>query len=57
VPEDDMLRTFNMGIGMVIVCAKAHEESALLALARAGEPGALTIGTAVAGDGRVVYTR
>jgi phosphoribosylformylglycinamidine cyclo-ligase len=57
VPEDDMLRTFNMGIGMVIVCAKAHEERALLALAGAGEPGALTIGTASAGDGRVVYTR
>jgi phosphoribosylformylglycinamidine cyclo-ligase len=57
VPEDDMLRTFNMGIGMVIVCAKAHEAGLLSALAAAGEPGALPIGTAVAGDGRVVYRR
>ncbi|MEN3336628.1 MAG: phosphoribosylformylglycinamidine cyclo-ligase [Acidobacteriota bacterium] len=57
VPEDDMLRTFNMGIGMVLVCAKADEERALRALAKAGEPGAFPIGTAVAGDGRVVYTR
>lgn len=57
VPEEDMLRTFNMGIGMVIVCARAHEERALMALAQAGEPGAVSIGTAVAGDGSVVYTR
>ena len=27
VPEEDMLRTFNMGIGMVIVCAKEHARS------------------------------
>ena len=57
VPEDDMLRTFNMGIGMVIVCAKADEDRALMMLTDAGEPGAVAIGTAVAGDGRVVYDR
>jgi phosphoribosylformylglycinamidine cyclo-ligase len=57
VPEDDMLRTFNMGIGMVIVCAKEHEARVHRELAAAGEPGALTIGSAVAGDGRVVYSR
>jgi phosphoribosylformylglycinamidine cyclo-ligase len=57
VPEDDMLRTFNMGIGMVIVCAKADEDRALRALADAGEPGAVVIGGAIAGDGRVVYGR
>ena len=57
VPDHDMLRTFNMGIGMVIVCAKAHEDRALMMLADAGERGAVPIGTAVAGDGRVVYTR
>ena len=38
MPEDDMLRTFNMGIGMVIVCAPEHEQPALKALADAGEP-------------------
>ena len=52
-----MLRTFNMGIGMVIVCAKADEDRALMTLTEAGEPGAVAIGTAVAGDGRVVYDR
>jgi phosphoribosylaminoimidazole (AIR) synthetase len=52
-----MLRTFNMGIGMVIVCAKAHEDRALTMLAAAGEAGAVAIGTAVAGNGQVVYTR
>jgi phosphoribosylformylglycinamidine cyclo-ligase len=57
VPDDDMLRTFNMGIGMVIVCAKAHEDRALTMLAAAGEAGAVAIGTAVAGNGQVVYTR
>jgi phosphoribosylformylglycinamidine cyclo-ligase len=57
VPDADMLRTFNMGIGMVIVCAKEHEAQALRALADAGEPGAVAIGTAIAGDGRVVYRR
>jgi phosphoribosylformylglycinamidine cyclo-ligase len=56
VPEDDMLRTFNMGIGMVIVCAKEHEARTLRALEDAGEPGAVPIGTVVPGDGRVVYS-
>ena len=42
---------------MVIVCAKADEDRALMMLAEAGEPGAVAIGTAVAGDGRVVYDR
>ena len=44
-PEDDMLRTFNMGIGMVIVCAKADADRALMMLAEAGEPGAVRIGS------------
>jgi phosphoribosylformylglycinamidine cyclo-ligase len=57
VPEDDMLRTFNMGIGMVIVCAKEHEGPLLKALSDAGEPGAIRIGATVPGDGPVVYTR
>ncbi len=56
VPEADMLRTFNMGIGMVLACAKEHEARVLGALAQAGEPGAVAIGRAVPGDGRIVYT-
>jgi phosphoribosylformylglycinamidine cyclo-ligase len=57
VPDEDMLRTFNMGIGMVIVCARSDEGRVLKALADAGEPGAITIGVTVAGDGSVVYDR
>jgi phosphoribosylformylglycinamidine cyclo-ligase len=57
VPDEDMLRTFNMGIGLVIVCAKEREEFVLAALADAGEANAIRIGTTVPGDGHVVYTR
>jgi len=56
VPEADMLRTFNMGIGMVVACAKEDAARVLDALAQAGEPRALAIGSAVAGNGRIVYT-
>ncbi len=56
VPDEDMLRTFNMGIGLVIVCARDAAAEVLAGLADAGEPGALTIGSVAAGDGRVVYT-
>jgi len=56
VPEADMLRTFNMGIGMVVACAKEDAARVLAALAQAGEPRALAIGSAVAGNGRIVYT-
>jgi phosphoribosylformylglycinamidine cyclo-ligase len=57
VPEDDMLRTFNMGIGLVVVCARQDEARIHRALADGGEPGAVTIGSAIAGDGRVAYER
>ena len=57
VPEEDMLRTFNMGIGMVIVCADANAAPVLAALTDAGEPGAMTIGIVVPGDGGVKYRR
>jgi phosphoribosylformylglycinamidine cyclo-ligase len=49
VPDADMLRTFNMGIGLIIVCRDADAEVILDDLAASGEPGAVRIGTI--GDG------
>jgi len=34
VPEEDMFRTFNMGIGMAVVCAEKDVQSALKAFAK-----------------------
>jgi phosphoribosylformylglycinamidine cyclo-ligase len=55
VPDADMLRTFNMGIGLIVVCA-ARDESRLLSLLRAaGEPHAVRVGEIVAGGQGVAY--
>ena len=55
VPEDEMYRTFNMGIGMVVVVAPESLAAALALLAEAGEPGAAPIGRVVEGNGQVAY--
>ena len=55
VPEEDMYRTFNMGIGMVAVLAPDALAAAEAALAEAGETGTAVIGEIIEGDGRVVY--
>jgi len=54
VREDEMFRTFNMGIGMVIVCAPGDAETLMLRLGEAGES-PLRIGEIVAGEGGVRY--
>lgn len=56
VSEAEMLRTFNMGIGLVVVCAAGDARQVLRALVEAGGDGAVTIGHVAAGDGQVVYT-
>jgi phosphoribosylformylglycinamidine cyclo-ligase len=38
VPDDEMFRAFNMGVGMVLVCAREHADSLLKSLQDAGEP-------------------
>jgi phosphoribosylformylglycinamidine cyclo-ligase len=55
VPEADMLRTFNMGIGLIVACAPEHESQLLERLRHAGESNAARIGEIVAGAGGVSY--
>jgi phosphoribosylformylglycinamidine cyclo-ligase len=55
VTEADMLRTFNMGIGLIVACAAADEGDVLHRLAAAGEPSAHRIGIVVAGAPGVSY--
>jgi len=50
VPDDDMRRTFNMGIGLIIACADVAADRVLADLAAAGEPHAARIGR-VTGEG------
>lgn len=52
VPRDDMYRAFNMGIGMIVACAR---EDAPVALRALGEDGAVPIGRVEAGTGGVRY--
>jgi phosphoribosylformylglycinamidine cyclo-ligase len=50
VPEDEMVRTFNMGIGMVVVVAPGDLHEVEHSLERRGEP-SFVIGRVVAGSG------
>jgi phosphoribosylformylglycinamidine cyclo-ligase len=55
VPEADMYRTFNMGIGLIVGCAPSDESLVLGRLREAGETGAAVIGEMVPGERRVTY--
>ena len=55
VPDADMLRTFNMGVGLIVVCAAADAETVLAALAAAGESSAVRIGRIAPGGEGVRY--
>jgi phosphoribosylformylglycinamidine cyclo-ligase len=55
VPDDDMLRTFNMGIGLILVVGAEDSEPVLRDLRAAGEQGAVVIGTVEAGVPGVRY--
>ncbi len=50
VPVDDMLRTFNMGIGLIVVTARDHAESLIQELAARGGHDARVIGEIVPGE-------
>jgi phosphoribosylformylglycinamidine cyclo-ligase len=55
VPDDDMLRTFNMGIGLIVVCAAAAERRLLDLLAVHGEHNAVRIGEIRPGTEGIAY--
>jgi phosphoribosylformylglycinamidine cyclo-ligase len=55
VPDDDMMRTFNMGIGLIIACARDRSSEVANALAAAGERGVVRIGEIRAGGEGVAY--
>jgi phosphoribosylformylglycinamidine cyclo-ligase len=55
VPDDEMYRTFNMGIGLIVACAARDADDVLATLRAAGEERAAIIGTLVHGDGVVMY--
>ena len=55
VPDDDMLRTFNMGIGLILACANDAADRLIGELAAAGEPAAVRIGRVVPGSKGVEY--
>jgi phosphoribosylformylglycinamidine cyclo-ligase len=55
VPTEDMFRTFNMGVGLIVACAREDESSVLGALERSGERSARLIGEVKAGGSGVRY--
>jgi phosphoribosylformylglycinamidine cyclo-ligase len=55
VSQEEMMRTFNMGIGMVLVITSSKFKKAQSVLERAGEK-PFTIGRIVKGDRKVLYT-
>ena len=55
VPDQDMMRTFNMGVGLIVACGSDSADTLLSELAKAGEPRAVRIGRVAAGSGGVRY--
>jgi phosphoribosylformylglycinamidine cyclo-ligase len=50
IPHDDMMRTFNMGIGVIIVTGRDHADSFIAELTAHGERDARVIGEIVPGE-------
>jgi phosphoribosylformylglycinamidine cyclo-ligase len=55
VPREEMLRTFNMGLGMLLIVPSKKFKKAQTVLERVGEKG-YTVGRIVKGDRKVMYT-
>ncbi len=53
--DAEAFRTFNMGVGFVVVCASEESDALLARLREGGEPGAAVIGRVTAGEGAVRY--
>lgn len=54
IAKDEMLRTFNCGIGFVVVVDKANAKEAIESLSQSGES-VWQIGQIISGDGKVAY--
>ena len=54
VPQDEMLRTFNMGLGMLMVVPLAKFKKTQTVLEKVGEK-AYTVGRIVKGERKVIY--
>jgi phosphoribosylformylglycinamidine cyclo-ligase len=54
IAADEMFRAFNMGVGLILVCAAEHEQSVLGAVSQAGERG-FALGRVVSGERDVRY--
>ena len=52
VPEPEMYRTFNMGLGFMIVVSEEDRETALKVLSDVGEDSVYQVGEIVAGEGK-----
>jgi phosphoribosylformylglycinamidine cyclo-ligase len=55
VPEYDLRRSFNMGIGLILVVDKHDADAVRADLLKAGEANSLVIGDIVAGEPAVNY--
>ncbi|HEX3160307.1 MAG TPA: phosphoribosylformylglycinamidine cyclo-ligase [Gemmatimonadaceae bacterium] len=55
VSDIEMFRAFNMGVGMVVLCAAAHADAVMAAAGQAGCP-AWLLGAVVPGSGQVVLS-
>jgi phosphoribosylformylglycinamidine cyclo-ligase len=57
VPFDDMMRTFNMGIGLIIITARDQADALIEELATHGGRDARVIGEIAPGDQSVTYRK
>jgi phosphoribosylformylglycinamidine cyclo-ligase len=55
ISREEMFRAFNMGVGMIIVCASLDAPRVLSMVAIAGEPDAFRLGFVVSGNRTVRY--
>ncbi len=55
VSDDEMLRAFNMGIGMIVACEARYQSEVLAMLHASGGAGSTVIGSIVSGNRTVEY--
>jgi phosphoribosylformylglycinamidine cyclo-ligase len=55
IAREEMFRAFNMGVGLVIVCALRDAQQVIEMLMQGGEPHAFRLGVVVAGERSVQY--